>query len=137
MKRTPLTRKTPLKRNKRLNPISQKKMQEKRDTNAERAAYVRRVWLCECCHKRPSTECHEMVGGGLRQLAVQERCCWLAVCRKCHDEIHHDHKAGWLLARQLACKKYADPKYYDRRRVLEIKGLAETAVTEGEVDSWM
>ena len=101
-----------------------------------RDKYVRRVWLCECCCKRPATQCHEICNGPNRLVALGERCCWLAVCTRCNCDWLTDKRA-YPLARQLALKKRADPKRYDRLRVLAIKGWAETAVSEDEVKEWM
>ncbi len=136
MKRSPLNRKTPLKRKTPINPISKKKQ------NADRALQkTRRLFKenrrCHCCGSRKADDTHEISSGGSRQVGFGDRATWLAVCRKCHNDIHHNHKTKWPLARQLAAKKKHDPEYYDRKRVLEIKGLAETAVTEEEVDEWL
>ena len=136
MKRSPLNRRTPIKRTK-LQPVSAKKRQEKRDTDAQRAKYVKSKWLCECCCKRQAVSCHEIASGGSRCVAVYARSCYLALCEDdpstgrlgCHGIVQY-----WPLVKQLALKKSSDPKGYDRAEVLRIKRLGKNAITENEVD---
>lgn len=143
MKRTPLKRKKPLvrkaglKRKTWMKRQSPRKLKEKLDTDHLREAYKSRATKCECCRKRKPDHCHEIASGGSRQKAVLNRCCYLAVCKFCHREIHDTIDNPWPLVRQLAAKKLADPDYYDRLRFLEIKHWANTAITEQEVDYWL
>lgn len=109
---------------------------------AARRKFRKSVWLCQCCGKRPDgvgqrLECHEMTPGGSRAQALSHPECLLMLCGVdvglglvgCHKQVQ-----GWPLDRQLALKKWSDPERYDRRLVLRVKGRAETAVTEEEVD---
>jgi hypothetical protein len=45
----------------------------------------------------------------------------------------HDTLAGMTIAQQLALKFLYDPENYDRAKVCQIRGRADTAVTEDEV----
>ena len=153
MERKPLNRKTPLQRSEPLRPkegqrrghnstlraVSPKRKVVNDETRAARRRYVKSIWLCQCCMRREATDCHELTPGGSREAALHHRACWLAVCgadpatghEGCHDFVQHAP-----LGLQLALKKRSDPDHYDRLKVLEIKRVAATAVTEEEVERW-
>jgi len=75
-----------------------------------------------------------MVGGGSRAQSVYHRETFLAVCVKCHKEIHET--MAWPLSRQMFQKRKLDNAYYNRRLVNEIKGWDAEAIKESEVDQW-
>ena len=93
---------------------------------------------CFVCGSRTCLECHEIANGPARQNALEEPATWLRLCNECHQGKHGLHSKGeWPLARALALKRMRDPEHYDRLAVLKLKGRAETAVTEEEVDEWV
>lgn len=114
---------------------SDAKRQEKRDTDGTRRNYRLEFPTCQCCEKRRSKHTHEIASGGARVQSVYHRETFLAVCVKCHKEIHET--SHWPIARQLYQKMTLDPEHYDRRLVLRLKGWdEETAITQEEVDAW-
>ena len=60
-----------------------------------------------------------------------EVCTFILVDPGCHREITGD---GGVLPALLAIKKTVDPECYDRSKVLSLYWMADTAVTEEEVD---
>lgn len=121
-----------------MRPRSKKTAKLYRDHKAERAAYVARVWLCECCCKREATDCHEITPAINRLIAFGDRAFWLAVCTWCNQtKLTATGRGDFPLARQLALKKLADPDWYDRERVLTKIGAPLSRVTETEVDEWI
>ncbi len=74
---------------------------------------------------------HEMARGCHRSVAVKHRCCWLSLCRQCHEEM--DDYAVWPLTRQLAVKLLKDPEYFDLLKFNSIRGRAPGAITLAEV----
>jgi len=89
-------------------------------------------WLCGTLAINtwpPKIECHEIARGVHREEAVEESCCWIATCQRCHEA----HLDSMPIARQLALKKINDPENYDRVGVNRMRNRADEAVTEGEV----
>ena len=78
-------------------------------------------------------ETHEIARGPARKKAVNEPCAWLVLCNHCHRDVI----PGWSIARQLALKKVRDFRYYDRVGVNRLRGRADEAITEEEVDRWV
>lgn len=111
--------------------IAKRKQADTRRANEQRAAFVREVHVCMLCRERRAEVTHEIARGASRGLAIFHRCCWLAVCERCHGEIH---RTNMTLAEQLSVKQSRDPEHYDRSAVLKIMGRADTAVTEEEVE---
>lgn len=129
LKRSPMPqRKTWLKRQ------SDKKRQERRDTDGPRRDYRLLFKTCQCCEVRKAKHTHEMASGGARAQSVYHRETFLAVCAKCHKAIHETME--WPLSRQLHQKQKHDPAYYCRRTVNELRGRDEEAITQEEVDAW-
>lgn len=93
MKRTPLNRKTPLRRGTsqlkrtRLKPVSDKRRKVKREVDPHRRHYVDETPLCERCYAVKPTDCHEIAAGAHRHRAERRANCWLALCRPCHDVV--------------------------------------------------
>tara|TARA_B100001093_G_scaffold504253_1_gene559790 strand:- start:25 stop:312 length:288 start_codon:yes stop_codon:yes gene_type:complete len=79
MKRTPLKRKTPLRR------VSKARREASKIYLTLRQSFLADLPLCEVCEKEKSTDVHHKKGRGKYYLDVDT---WLSVCRKCHDRIH-------------------------------------------------
>ena len=79
MKRTPLRRKTPIKR------VSKRRRAEMKDYSAKREKLLTASPVCEVCKRADSTDVHHKKGRGRYYLRVDT---WLAVCRTCHGRIH-------------------------------------------------
>lgn len=94
--RTPLRRRSqlrttaPLRRRVRLRPRSAKRIAQA----LARAALVARVLserpVCEVCGQERSTEVHEPLSRG-RGGSHLDEANTLAVCRRCHHDVIHDH----------------------------------------------
>lgn len=129
MKRSPLTRRTPLARGKselkrtRLKPMSDAKKREKAATDPIRDAYREAAGgVCERCGKRRKLDVHEIAAGSHRHRAVYDPNCLLAVCRACHEEIQ-----GAPFRVQLAIKCRACSEAINRatgRNVLTFTGVS-------------
>src|SRR3989304_701614 len=76
-------------------------------------------------------EVHEIARGPARKKAVESRCAWLLLCRRCHDAMGDLKK--WPISRQLALKRIHDPEYYSRITVNSLRGRDPNAITETEV----
>lgn len=81
---------------------------------------------CEC--GGAACDVHEILAGSNRQRAFTERCCWLRVCRECHDKIQ-----GVSIVYQLALKLLSDPDGFDLVKFHEVWGRPATAITPAEV----
>ncbi len=79
MKRTPLKRKTPMKR------ISKARQEASKIYSELRKKFLQELPSCEVCTKAKSTDVHHKKGRGKFYLDVES---WLSVCRRCHDRIH-------------------------------------------------
>ena len=91
-----------------------------------------RCWCCgqpadpaKCRH----LETHEIARGVHRAKAVAAPAAWIRVCSLCHDTV-----GSMSIVTQLAMKKINDPECYDRVAVNRMRGRADEAVTEAEVD---
>lgn len=131
MKRSPLKRKTPLKRSGQLKRTAIKRTRPK--TSPEREKYRRKFKQCQNCGE-PRKHIHELVTRGQSSKAVEYRCCFLALCEDCHNEIHRTSE--WPIERQLALKQRVDPEGYDLAKVNELRGRGPNAITQEEVDEW-
>lgn len=90
---------------------------------------------CMVCGRKAS-EIHEIACGPSRQKALEEPAAWLWLCAECHRGKNGVHNyAVWPISRQLAIKRRADPEHYDRVRVNRLRGRADEAITEAEVDA--
>jgi len=132
MKRSPLKRKTELKRStkpmqrSRLKPISQRTAKLKRDTTPARRAYVAEIAVCVCGD--PASDCHEIAAGASREKALRNRFAWLALCRACHERWQ-----GAFMPAQYAAKAMQDSAHYDRVGLNILRGKQAEAITEAEV----
>lgn len=93
---------------------------------------ARKQFLTECpeCAECGGQACdvHEILAGADRHKAFKERCCWLALCRRCHDELQGTDKI-----RQLALKLLQDPGHFDLISFHRIWCRPVTAITAAEV----
>jgi len=103
MKRSPLKRKTPLKRSTkplkrtRLSPVSKKQQKRLRDYSAVRKDYLDEHPVCEACLQRPAEEIHHKEGRGSK---TADPTTFMSICRRCHNWIHANpnraREEGWL-----------------------------------------
>lgn len=97
MNRTPLKRKTPLRR------VSKKRQSENRQYLKQRKAFLEAHPYCEACleegEARQATDIHHRNKRNGARLLDEEY--WMSVCRKHHDWIHahpaEARKLGWLV----------------------------------------
>ena len=98
MKRTPLKRKTPMKR------MSKRRQTESKIYSKKRAAFLAERPVCEICGVRASTDIHH-VGGRAGGLYLDETH-WLALCRPDHDFLHRkprlSREMGYIGKREAA-----------------------------------
>ena len=96
-----------------------------------REAYKAGILFCQVCNKRPPVDLHEIARGVHRRRGVKERCTWLCVCRRCHDELG-DYSI-WPITRQLAVKMLSDPAFFDLKKFNELRDRSPEAITLGDV----
>lgn len=92
----------------------------------------RKEWLlehpvCAVCGGA-ATDVHEILAGAHRQNAFKEPCCWLRLCRICHDFVQ-----GSSILYQLALKVLSDPSNFNLKKVMQIWGRTPQAITSGEI----
>lgn len=110
--------------------VSKKRAKLKRETDPQRRAFVETVKTCMVCDGAPAVDCHEIARGAAREAALQLPQLWLAVCRKCHDNL--DDVQAFPSAKQLSYRIMHDI----RRAVFtlnEARGRAQTDVTVNDV----
>ena len=136
MKRTPLTRKTPMKRS-NIRRVSKKRAKLMAENREWRAAFVDEVGQCQVCEYVPANhgwaKCnnlhvHEIAKGPCRAEALKHRACCLVVCDECNSGPLCDYSI-WPIERQLAVKLLTDPGHFDLLLFNEIRGRAPTAIT--------
>jgi cytochrome c553 len=123
---------------------SKKTAQRERECKAFRMALVQQVGRCEICGHRPDATapgyirwrifCHEIARGAHRQKALDKRFSILALCWRCHQEVHDD--TGWPEARQLAVLKRSRPADFDLAAYNALIGRGPERITQGDVDAW-
>lgn len=118
-----------------MRPVSKKRAALMRKVKAERAAFLeeaRICWVCGC----PNKCVHEMACGSHREAALPERITWLSTCWTCNsDEL--PNYAKYPLARQLAIKRFFDPRFFDLEKFNVLRGRAPGAITLVEVLEWL
>ena len=85
MKRTPLKRKTPLKRGGRLRLVSKKRAKQNKAYSIYRNLYLNNHTACEICGGKACEIHHKKGRFGERLNDMQY---FMAVCRGCHHWIH-------------------------------------------------
>lgn len=100
MKRTPLKRKTPLKRGGRLRPVSKKRAKQNKEYFIYRNLYLNNHPTCERCGSKASQIHHKR---GRFQDRLNEMEFFMSVCHSCHEWIHRNpleaYAKGYLLLR--------------------------------------
>jgi len=99
MKRSPLKRYTPLKSGGRLRNASAKRQRDYNKYGKEKKAYLALHPQCERCKTKKATDIHHKAGRVGDWLCRYEY--FAALCRECHDWIHHNgkeaRKQGWII----------------------------------------
>jgi hypothetical protein len=135
MKRSPLSRHTPLRRRARLRPVSPKRRRENwrdRGTLDVFALTFNTCWRCGGCDAPwRGLEIHHLAGR--RHPHRNHRANLGRFCADCHLLIT-DAKVGMIEV--LALKRQHDPEGFDLKLVLEIKGWGPNAILESELDAW-
>lgn len=80
-------KRSPLRRNTRLKPMSDKRKKESVEYIARRNKFLEELPLCEVCQQAKSSDVHHTAMRGKNYLRVDT---WLAACRPCHDKIHRE-----------------------------------------------
>jgi hypothetical protein len=112
MKRTPLKRKTAIKRGGKLNPFSKSphKVERRIKRNKAMQEYKEATPFCQIpgCHNRTQDVHHRAGSAGV---LIHEKRFFMALCRPCHDRIHHTgagkkeaYEKGYLLAPDIALR---------------------------------
>lgn len=82
----------------RLRPMSAKRAAQAKEYSALRKAFLTARPKCERCQKKKSKDVHH-VHGRLAG-AYLDTTTWKALCRACHDWVHHHpadaRRTGWL-----------------------------------------
>lgn len=112
--------------------VSKKRSRLQREVGPMRRDFVLNAGACWTCRKARATDCHEMASGSHRELALSERCTWLAVCTMCNCYRLTD-KVEWPLVRQLAIKWINDAEYFNVEKFNLIRGRDRLAITWTEV----
>lgn len=139
-RRAPLVRGRPLRRKEPLRRCSLRRAARERAMQAERAAFLQQFPRCAYPGCRQAAVCiHEIAfGRGIRQRAYVERCTWLPSCRG-HNRSgcgFHD-MCEMPIARQCALKQRLDGAHYDLVRINQLRGRADRAITEQEVQAFL
>jgi hypothetical protein len=91
MKRTPLKRKTPMKRGgfglkrTKLKQVSKRQASRNSLYSRQRREYLDVHPKCQVCGERAATDIHHTAGRGK---STNDASTFLAVCRECHNRIH-------------------------------------------------
>ena len=93
MKRSNITRRTPLKR------ISAKRKVLNAKANPARKAFVEAAGVCMVCETHWAAHCHEVGRGNAREASLKHPELWMALCPSCHKAIHESNKDNWCLER--------------------------------------
>ena len=136
MKRSNLTRKTPLRRKKPMNRVSEKTKQVKADTDQPRKDFVLAVGCCmvEGCTNPPQETTHEITCGNGRTDALYSERMQMAVCVKHHNEFHN--KPYWTKERQLRERvKWELQQFCDEFN--DFRGFARTAFTVDDLMDYL
>lgn len=108
MKKTAITRRTPMPRSQK--PLKRTRLKRKPQRDTPMLAEYRRLFpQCQYCGWRKATDIHELFSAGRRRVARAHRSCVLHLCRVCHEALQ-----GARAALQCAVKREADPLGYDQ-----------------------
>ena len=92
MKRSPLKRKTPLKRGGRLRPVSKKRAKQNKAYSVNREVYLNYHPACEICGSK-ACDIHHKKGRFAERLNDMQY--FMAVCRGCHQWIHNNPQQAY------------------------------------------
>jgi len=101
MKRSPLKRKTPLKRSGRLRPVSKKRAKQNATYKQVREKFLGNNPICQVCRCKMASQVHHRRGRFGDRLNEVEF--FLAVCFECHERIHHN--PVWAYAKDYMVKR--------------------------------
>lgn len=101
-----------------------------RDRTAWKALFSH-CWICRRWFQW--LHCHEIAAKGTSPNRWCDRCNFFATCADCHEK-HLDGPGNMPHARQLAYKVLNDLAHYDLAKWIEIRGRAETSITQAEVN---
>lgn len=94
-------KRTPLKRGKRLNPVSKKRSKQNAVYSVVRKEHLAKFPKCQVCCMTQANQIHHRKGRWGERLNNTEF--FLAVCSACHEKIHSDpawaYSEGFLLGR--------------------------------------
>jgi len=88
--------------------------------------------FCWTCGQGGPLTPHEMLRGSFREVALPQRCTWLAVCWQCNSE-ELTSAGKWPLVRQQAVKWIYDRDYFDLVKTNLLHDRAPGAITFTEV----
>ena len=92
-----------------------------------------RCWRCGRRGTWPeSLSIHHFVQGSFRK--ANDLATTAMLCRECHHAEHNGDALGLL--GMLAMKRRFDPEHYVRERVNHLRGRADNAITEDEVNQF-
>jgi altronate dehydratase len=123
-------------RKKAMNRVNPKTAAIRRQSKDPRAQYVAEHFTCQCCMKRQATECHEIVTRAKNAKSILYRSCYLALCRKCHNDEVSDY-SRYPVSRQLALKLVSDGDHFNLAEVNRLRGTDESAITLADVARWL
>jgi hypothetical protein len=101
MKRSPLKRKTPLKRGGKLRRVSAKRKGQNEVYKDVREKFLTNNPICQVCRCKMASQVHHRRGRFGDRLNEVEF--FLAVCFECHHEIHHN--PAWAYERGYMVKR--------------------------------
>lgn len=110
-----------------MKPKSTKRAAADRAVKPLRDAFRAEFPLCWLCNRNGTYDVHEIVRGGVRHLAVQDRRTWFATCRPCHELLGDYGKVPVRM--QFLIKMLRDFDYFDLEYLCELRGEACTAHT--------
>lgn len=145
MKRSRLTRRTPLKSSgppQRKTPIARVSKKRRRlmaKVKDDRDDFRSSGDWCEACGEVFGVELmqvHEIAKGIHREKALEHRGCQLRACEKCNLYELNDY-SKWPLERQLARVLANRPQDFNLQVFNDVRGRAQTAVTLEDVAQWL
>lgn len=89
--------------------------------SGERDEY--RKGCCQFCGADRKCEVHEIVTRAKSEQSIEERCCWLRLCRDCHKFLQ-----GQSVDFQCAVKAVVDPEYWNRERINQLRARSDNAI---------
>jgi hypothetical protein len=136
MKRSPLTRRTPMPRT--VKPLARKPMKRSKPSYpsakelSERTAWGQRFDVCWVCGAEHNLQVHEIASRAQAPLRWADKRNYFRACGECNGDF-----LNWCPeAVQLALKSLHDSKHYDREFVNELRHRATEAIPERTVNWW-